>query len=202
MVLPAKKYYTPREYLALEEAAAYKSEYYKGEIFQMAGGTPNHNSIAANTASAFIVSLRGRSCRTFSSDQRVYIAQHDYYTYPDISIICGSLQYAPNRRDTVTNPVVVVEVLSKSTANYDRTTKFGFYRSLETLRTYILVEQDQVYVDLFQKNDAQVWTYENYNSTEANFTVESLGVGIALANIYENINFEAIPAILPLVDNP
>jgi Uma2 family endonuclease len=184
-----KKRYTPEEYLALEETADYKSEYYKGEIFQMAGGMPDHNAIAANTMAALGVALHGKPCRTFSSDQRIFVEANNFYTYPDVSIVCGPLEFAPGRRDTITNPVVLVEVLSESTAGYDRTIKFGLYRALTSFQTYVLMNQYQVYVETYQKNQAGEWVYRSYDKLTERVALLSLGIEVGLEEIYDKVEF-------------
>lgn len=115
MFQPEQKYYTPEEYLALEEDAEYKSEYYQGEIFAMSGGSPNHNRIAGNLYIALREALEGKSCEAFFSDMRLQVKKNGLYTYPDVMVVCGGLEFVKGRTDTITNPVVIIEVLSEST---------------------------------------------------------------------------------------
>ena len=190
MVLPARKYYTPQEYLTLEEAAAYKSEYYKGEIFQMAGGTFEHNSISANMIGVFKNKLRGRGCHTLTSDQRVHIVQHNHYTYPDASVVCGPPEHPPSQTNSVVNPVVIVEVLSDSTALYDHTAKFAFYRSIPTLQTYIMIDQYQVLVEVYQKAQENQWLYSAFNSLGDTVSLSAPDVSFVVADLYEDITFQ------------
>ena len=128
-----KLYYSPEEYLELETAAEYKSEYRDGLIIPMAGGTPNHNQIAVNLSAALNFALKGQPYRVFTSDVRLWIPQARLYTYPDVMVVSGQLQFAESRRDTITNPLIIVEVLSESTAKYDRGEKFRIYRTIPTL---------------------------------------------------------------------
>ncbi|RMD86186.1 MAG: Uma2 family endonuclease, partial [Calditrichaeota bacterium] len=141
----AKKYYTPEEYLALEEAAEYKSEYYKGEIFAMSGASINHNRIVMNLSTELNTALRDTKCEVFMSDMRLWVEAVQLFTYPDIVILCEQPQFYDDRDDTITNPFIIFEVLSESTKNYDRGEKFEFYRSLPSFQEYILVDQYKVH---------------------------------------------------------
>ncbi len=195
-----KKYYTPEEYLALEETAEYKSEYYQGDIFQMAGGMPNHNSIAANAIVTLGSALKGKPCRTFNSDQRIFVAKLKFYTYPDVSVSCGPIELAPGRRDTIINPVLIVEVLSDSTEKYDRTTKFGFYKGLQSFQIYILIDQNRVYLECYQKNQAGDWVYTAYDKLSDTVELSALKIEISLADIYDKVEFEVSKPEQPLND--
>src|SRR6476646_3610732 len=129
--------YSPEEYLKLEELSEFKSEYYNGQIFPMAGGTPNHNRIAVNLGSAMNVALTDQDYDVFISDMRLWIPRAGLYTYPDVMVVAGELEFAEGRKDTITNPLVIVEVLSESTKNYDRGEKFEFYRTRHSFREYV-----------------------------------------------------------------
>jgi len=133
--------YTPEEYFALEEKSEIKHEYHNGKIVPMTGGTTNHNRIALNLVAFLKFALLGQKISFFIGDVRLWIPAHRRYTYPDVQIICGDIAYHDNRIDTVTNPAVIVEVLSKSTRNYDRGDKFRFYRSLPSFQEYITIDQ-------------------------------------------------------------
>ncbi len=140
MVAKPQKYHSPEEYLALEETAEYRSEYYRGEIFAMAGGSANHNRIARNLLIAFDDALEGKPYEAFITDMRLYVKKNGLYTYPDVMVVCGKLEFVKGRTDTLTNPVVIVEVLSESTEGYDRGTKFELYRAVDTLQDYVLID--------------------------------------------------------------
>ena len=140
-----KPYYSSETYLEMERQADYKSEYFQGEIFAMAGGSTNHNAIKENTSVSIWNHLRqGKGCRNYSSDQRIHIQDNGLYTYPDLVVICGPNQYADMKRDTITNPILIGEVLSPSTAAYDRGEKFRLYRSIPSFQEYLLIDSTQI----------------------------------------------------------
>jgi Uma2 family endonuclease len=191
MEQPAKKYYTPEEYLALEEKAEYKSEYYKGEIFAMAGGTINHNQITGNLYTELSQSLNDKDCRVFISDMRLWVDEKDLFTYPDIMVICDKPEFLENRNDTVENPLIIIEVLSESTKNYDRGEKFMFYRALPTLREYILVDQYKVHIEQFYIGSEGKWVLTEYNNADDILKLVNLDIQIPLVDIYRRVEFEA-----------
>jgi len=145
------KQYTAEEYLDLEEAAAFRSEYFQGEIFAMAGGSYNHDIIAGNAYAALHQLGQTRPCTAFTSNMKVLVEAHRLYTYPDAMLVCGKPQFQSGRTDTIVNPLLLVEVLSRSTESYDRGKKFDFYRSIPTFEHYILIEQDQIHVEYYQR---------------------------------------------------
>ena len=149
MLKANEKYISIEEYFAREDTAEHRSEYYRGDVFAMAGGTPNHNRITVNLSSLLNAQFRGGPCEAFSIDLRVQVAKDIHYTYPDVVVVCGELILAEGRSDIITNPVVIMEVLSESTRDYDRGTKFTAYRSMETLPDYILIDQDTVHIEYF-----------------------------------------------------
>lgn len=184
-----KKYYTPEEYLALEEQAAYKSEYFAGEILQMSGGSLNHSLIITNMITAFKTRLRPKGCRTYESNMRLMVAQNGLYTYPDVMVVCGKVELAPDRNDTITNPTVIVEVLSDSTANYDRGLKAKRYLAIPSLQYYLLIEQKAVYVERRQKGETSEWAINTYVTLEETLSLPELEIEIPLAEIYDQIDF-------------
>ncbi len=133
----ARKYYSVEEYLVLEDKAAYKSEYYQGEIFAMAGGTYNHDVISLNLASALNIAFTNRGCVAFTSDMKVKVSANNFYTYPDVSAVCGDPVFDGERTDIITNPIFIADVLSDSTSRYDRGGKFELYRGLNSLEDYV-----------------------------------------------------------------
>lgn len=147
MATIAVSYITPEEYLERERQAETKSEYLREKVFVMAGGSSNHALLTVNLASELRKQLRKRPCRVFSSDLRLCVNESGLYTYRDVMVICGDLAFADNRQDTITNPLLLVEVLSDSTKNYDRGQKFQYYRSLPSLTEYLTVAQDEVHVE-------------------------------------------------------
>jgi len=187
-----QSHYTPEEYLQMERAAAFKSEYYRGEIFAMAGASLNHNRIVSNAIFAIRDSLRKKekACEVFPSDLRVHIPQNTLYTYPDVSVICGAPQFADDNFDVITNPIVLVEVLSESTKNYDRGEKFKLYRDLPSLQNYLLIAPDSPLVEVFSKKEAQLWELHIYQNLSEIISIASLAIEVPMQELYLNVNFE------------
>ena len=146
----AKKY-SAKAYLDLEETATHKSEFYDGVIYAMAGGSFNHDMISGNVYAALHEFARTGSCIAFTSNMKLRIEAHNLYLYPDAMLIFGAPKFEKNRTDAVLNPLLLVEVLSKSTENYDRGKKFEYYRSLPTFQEYLLIDQERVYVEHYQR---------------------------------------------------
>lgn len=185
-----KRHYTLAEYLALEEVAAYKSEYHDGEIIPMTGGTTNHNEISGNFYSHFKFAFRGQNYRIFMADVRLSIPRYRRYTYPDVMIIEGAPVYEGTCTTTVTNPKLIVEVLSKSIANYDQVEKFRYYRSIPELREYILIDQYSFHVEQFAKNSEDKWVLTEYELQDSALELQSINCQISLSDIYEKVEFE------------
>jgi Uma2 family endonuclease len=186
-----QRYYSPQEYLELETAAESKSEYYKGKIIPIAGITPNHNQIAGNFSSALNFAFKGQPAQVFMSDLRLWIPQTRLFTYPDVMVVSGELEYAEGRKDTITNPVAIAEVLSDSTEDYDRGKKFKLYRSIPSLREYILIAQSEMQVEQFSQTDDNKWILSEYEGENAVLTLTSLPFQIALPDIYDKVEFES-----------
>jgi len=157
-----QRYYSPEEYLALEATAKYKSEYIDGEILPMAGGSTNHNRIAGNSYSALNFAFKNQNYQVFISDVRLWIPESHIYTYPDAMVVAGKPEYFNQRQDTITNPQVIIEVLSKSTQEYDRSSKFRAYRTIPTFQEYLLLDQNKIYVEQFFKTGAKSWSLREY----------------------------------------
>jgi len=177
------------EYLARERTATFKSEFYRGELFAMVGGSPQHNTIGVNLVTALRNRLRGSTCRPFNSDQRIRIPANGLATYPDVSIICGELQLDEQDRDAITNPVVLFEVLSKSTERYDRGKKFDLYRHLESFTEYVLVDQNAAQVERFLRQDDDSWVLNVIKGTDAILPLSSVDCELPLSEIYEDVEF-------------
>src|ERR1017187_5873973 len=154
-----KTYLTPEQYLEIERKAEFKSEYYQGEMFAMAGARWAHNLILLNLASELRQQLRSRPCSVTSSDMRVRVNAKGLYTYPDVVVVCGEPQFLDERRDTLLNPTLIVEVLSESTEQYDRGRKFEHYRPLESLAEYLLVSSERVSVERYTRQPDGSWNY-------------------------------------------
>ena len=178
--------YTPEEYLALEEKSEFRNEYIDGQVKPMTGGTPNHNDIAGNFYTFLKLALRGKSYKVFMTGLRLWIPQYNAYTYPDIMVIKGQPVLQDNRNDTVTNPLLIVEVLSKSTKNYDRGDKFDYYRSISEFAEYILVDQYRYYVKQFAKADDGRWWFSEYQDRDDSLSLVSLDFEIKLSDIYND----------------
>ncbi len=188
---PTKRY-TPEEYLELERKASYKSEYYQGEIFAMAGATFAHTLIVANILRELGNALRDRRCTSHSSDLRIKIPQTILYTYPDASVVCDQPQFDDHQKDTVLNPTVLVEVLSDSTASYDRGKKFEHYRRLNSLKQYLLVEQDHPHVDLYTKQSDGSWALTDASGLDTTIQLSSIECQLPLAEVYRKVEFPEI----------
>jgi Uma2 family endonuclease len=181
-------YLAPEEYLSLERKAEYKSEYSHGEMFAMSGASREHNPISLNIGSELRAQLRGRPCETYASDMRVRIAPPRRYLYPDVVVVCGDAEFEDESVDTLVNPTVIMEVLSGSTESYDRGTKFGWYRRIESLGEYVLISQDTPHVERFVKHE-EGWVLIDAEGMEATLRLESLGCELALAEIYDRVTF-------------
>lgn len=191
MTQPAKKYYTVEEYLSLEETAEYKSEYYKGEIFAMAGGSANHNRIARNVLTALTQAFESKPCEAFGSDMKVGVKKEVYYTYPDVSVVCGEIEFDEDRTDSMTNPTLIVEVLSPSTADYDRNKKFEMYRGRKSLQDYVLIDQDRVLIEYYHKVAVNEWRLKIYEELNETVNFEAVGVELPIQRIYSRVKFPA-----------
>lgn len=191
MEKPAKKYYTPQEYLAMEAVAEAKSEYLRGEIYAFAGASINHDRIAGNLYIHLNTALKEKKCEAFSSDLRVWIESRQLFTYPEVSVVCGQPEFYENRDDTITNPILIVEVLSESTRDYDRGQKFMLYRASPTLREYVLVDQYCYHVEHFSRNSARKWVLSEYDRPADLLTFPAINFGIALKDIYDKVEFPA-----------
>ena len=186
--------YTFEEYLARERVAEERSEFCRGQIFAMAGGSPRHNAICLNVASALKnrlreIRMRGRPCRPFASDQRLRIPSNGLSTYPDVSIVCGELQYDEIDHDAIVNPRALIEVLSPSTESYNRGKKFDLYRELPSLLEYILVSQDEPLVERFVRQDDGDWLLTVFKGMAAVLELATVSCQLSFAEIYEDVSF-------------
>ena len=184
-----KQFYTPDEYLTSEVSSDTRHEYINGEIIPMTGGTPEHNEIASILNAALRVSLKGQPYSIFVADQRLWIPSRNLYTYPDVMVVPRPLERQPGRTDTIANPVMIAEVLSKSTKNYDRDEKFSAYRTIPTFQEYFLIDQYSAHVEQYSKTDAHQWLFTEYNGTEASLLFASIPCEIRLADLYESVEF-------------
>jgi Uma2 family endonuclease len=192
MAVHDKRYVTPEEYLALERAAERKSEYRDGEIVSMTGASRRHSLITVNVSSELHRQLEDRSCEVHVNDLRVLIAAARLYTYPDVIVVCGEPALADRYRDILTNPTVLIEVLSPSTEAYDRGTKFEHYRTLDSLREYLLVSQSRPHVDHFIRQDNGQWVLSAATDLAASIVLPSIQCQLAMARIYNKVRFGEI----------
>lgn len=196
----ALKRISTADYLALERNSELKSEFFDGEIFAMGGGSPTHSLIAANFVGEARQSLKGKPCVVYTSDLRVKVSSTGLYTYPDATIVCGDLQFDDERRDTVTNPTVIVEVLSDSPEKYDRGRKSSHYRQIPSVREIILIAQDEAHVERYVRQPEGGWLLLEERDLNGSFNLSSLNVTIAMSELYRNVKFEA-PASDPSTED-
>jgi Uma2 family endonuclease len=180
---------TVEEYLAFERASAEKHEYRDGELVAMVGASYAHNTIVGNVFASLRARLRDSSCRVNFSDLRVQIPGERFYTYPDLTVVCGPPRFSDDRQDTLLNPQVIIEVLSPSTELYDRGAKFQRYRSIVSLREYLLIAQDSARIEHFARQGETLWTLTDLVGLEVTLSLASLDCAIPLAEIYEEIAF-------------
>ncbi|MEH2330853.1 Uma2 family endonuclease [Nostoc sp.] len=192
MQIIQQRYYTPEEYLELEEAADYKSEYIDGQIIPMAGGTANHNRISLNLSAALNFAFRQQDYEVFMSDVRLWISQKHTYTYPDVIILAGEAEYFNNRTDIIVNPQLIVEVLSKSTKGYDCEDKFQAYRTISTFQEYLLIDQTRIHVDQFSKIGKKQWTLREYDEEDEAIALVTVPFEISLQDLYNKVKFEPV----------
>jgi Uma2 family endonuclease len=190
MQKPALKYITPEEYLAMEEAAEIRHEYYQGEIFAMAGGSNNHNMIAGDVHTQMNLAFSDKRCTAYMTDMRLWIKANGLFTYPDVMAVCGEPQFYEDRDDTITNPVVIIEVLSKSTEEYNRVGKFKFYRSIPSLQEYILIDQYSVHVEQYYLEAPNRWVLIEYNELSDILKFAKIDFKISLQDIYRRVKLE------------
>ena len=184
-----KHNYSPREYLDLERASEHKSEFLNGEIFAMGGASARHALIVVNTSGELRNLLRDRLCTVYATDLRVSVTYDGLYTYPDVIVVCGEPKFIDNAFDTLTNPVLIVEVLSPTTKNYDRGEKFEQYRKIEDLKEYLLVAQDRPHVEHYIKQPDGTWLLSEIESRDATVDLPSLDCSLSLAEVYAKVNF-------------
>ena len=180
---------TASEYLTIERAAAYKSEFYQGEMFAMAGASKEHNRVKENLIGLMFSQLLGTPCSSTSSDQRVLIEETGLYTYPDIVVTCGPGEYDPDDEDSLTNPTAIIEVLSPSTEGYDRGAKFRQYTRIRSLKEYLVVAQAEAAIERYARQADGTWNITSFVGLEAELAFESMPVRIPLGSIYRGVEF-------------
>ena len=183
-------YITEEDYLKMERVSPFKNEYYRGQIHAMAGATYRHSKIVSNLVNQIIPRIKKSGCSAFFSDLRIHVPNPPFYAYPDMVILCGKPQFSDEVADTIENPTVIIEVLSKSTENYDKSVKFGLYRFNRSFKEYILVHQDTPKVECFKKIDDFNWLQGEISDINQSYKLDSLNIDIKLADIYEEIEFD------------
>ncbi len=181
--------YTPEEYLEIDRKAEQKSEYHEGEIITMAGGSINHSEIIGNVNAYLKYAFKSKDYRVFSSDLKLWIARYNRYVYPDVMVIAGRPILHQEQKDIITNPIIIFEVLSPSTKNFDRSDKFQLYRSIPELQEYVIIHQDQYYIEQFTKNVEKKWIFAETESERAMLILSSINIEIPLTYIYELVEF-------------
>ncbi len=190
MVAVQQRYYTPEEYLELEVNSQERHQYIDGQIILKTGGTPNHNFINGNFCVALHFSLKRQPYHVFITEPRLWIPKKRIYTYCDVMVIAGELEFGPGRKDTLMNPVMIAEVLSKSTRSFDKDEKFAAYRTIPSFQEYVLIEEYTMHVEHYYKIDNNRWIFTEYNNADETISLNSIPFEIVLADIYDRIDFD------------
>jgi len=178
---------TAQEYLEIERKAEFKSEFYKGEMFAMSGGSIIHSRLAVRLISLFDAHLQGRGCDVFNSDLRLLVEKDGLYTYPDASVVCGKPVLADQHGDILVNPVLLVEILSPSTEQYDRGTKLTLYRSIASLQECLLISQDKPELELYRRENGDDWRIITAKSLDSTLELTSIEYCLSLRDLYRGI---------------
>lgn len=190
-----KPRYTPEEYLAVERASEFRHEFYRGEMFEMAASSEAHNLITGNVSFALRECLRDNGCRVYFSNLRVQIRANGLYTYPDVAVACPPIEFEDETRDTLLNPQVIVEGLSKSTEKYDRAKKFELFRELASLKQYILISQVEPRVDSYVRQaDGVAWLMVPSAGLEGTLDFPTVECRLSLAEVYRDVDFSLTQA--------
>lgn len=187
---PKYNYISPEQYLEMERASGKKHEYYKGEVFLMPGASPAHNDISYNINRLIAAPMHEKGCKLYGSDFRIHIPANSLFTYPDFSIVCGKAETSDVYTDNLTNPAVIIEILSKSTRNYDRGMKFAFYRSIKTLQEYILIDSISVGVEIYVRQADNSWLLKEFKQLSDSFYISTIGLTVFLKDVYDDVSFE------------
>ena len=188
MPIVPKHYITPEEYLSRERKAEFRSEYFRGEMFAMAGASANHNLMVLNAGSHLRDQLKKKQCRVFPSDLKLRIQATGLYTYPDLSVVCGEPQLESDSGDVLLNPVVLVEVLSDSTEAYDRGKKFEHYRTIPSLKHYVLIAQDRHSMDCFTRSTDGSWNLTSCQGLDGKILLDAIDSELVGAEVYDKVS--------------
>lgn len=182
--------YTLEEYIELEKNSEERFEFWNGYVWSMAGASPEHETIIVNVLAELRTKLRGSNCRVFASNLKVKVHDYEPYRYPDVTAVCGQPVYEELQGfQILTNPNLIVEVLSDSTKAFDLGDKFTYYKSIESFTEYLLIDQSRPHVVLYTKRDEKVWLQQEFNSLEETVFLTSMNCELALSEIYYNIEF-------------
>ncbi|WP_394792837.1 Uma2 family endonuclease [Armatimonas sp.] len=185
----AARKYTLEEYIAIEEASEMKHEFRNGEIVAMAGASPNHTFILADLVFLIRSQLKSGGCRIASADMRVRMTPTGRYSYPDLVVVCGTPVFDDTKPQALLNPTIIIEVLSESTATYDRGDKFHDYRTLPSLTDYVLVAQDRASVEHYQRQgESDLWLYQAVEGLEATLLIGGLNLSLPLVDVYAQVD--------------
>lgn len=187
MSVLSRPHVTPEEYLEQERKAPYKSQYYKGQIYAMVGATSSHSLITGNLIRVIGNQLKGRPCVVHTSDMRINVSATGLYTYPDVSALCGEPRFLDDRQDTLLNPTVIFEVLSRSTELYDRGKKFEHYRSIPSLREYVLLSQARPRIEVFSRKTDGSWGLSEATGLDSQIEIGSISCILHLAEVYDKV---------------
>jgi Uma2 family endonuclease len=182
---------TPEEYLAAERLSETKSEYLDGGVYPMTGARLNHILIVSNITAELSVQLRARPCCVLPSEMKVRLQESRKFFYPDVTVVCDAPQFHDERRDIILNPIIVVEVLSKSTEAFDRGAKFEAYQTLEPLKEYLLVAQDSPRIEQYVRDGDGSWKYRSASGLEDTLTLPSIGCTLNLGAVYDKVDFNS-----------
>ena len=188
MARPEKNVVSPETYFEMEKIADHKSEYYHGEVFAMTGASFHHNLINGNIFAKLYGDFQNSDCTVLTSDMKIQVDEAAHYVYPDVSVVCGDVAFVEGRDDVVTNPIVIFEVLSESTKDYDRGSKFHAYRNIDSLRDYLVVDQFSVFVEHFTREAPNRWVLKEYRGLEDTLSLPSVNARLGLKEIYHRID--------------
>lgn len=189
--LPKKQFISEADYLTMEQVSPVKHEYFDGEIFQMAGASERHNNIAGNIYGELYNQLKKRPCKVYQNDMRLYIEREGAYVYPDVMVVCGKPEIKKYKNlDNILNPVLIVEVFSESTADYDKSTKFEQYRTIESFKEYLLVSQDAKQIIRYTKQPDGSWVLMDFIGDKTEIRLSSIECTLSMKDIYDKVDFE------------
>jgi Uma2 family endonuclease len=189
MLAQRRPHFSVADYLQQDQQHTEKLEYYEGEIVVQAGSSARHNLIVSNLIGHGYAALRSRGCQIFPSDMRVRAIDQRVYTYPDVSIVCGTPQYAEPTEVTLLNPTVIIEILSPSTQGYDQRSKLMYYRAIDSLQAYLLIAQDRPHVQYYSRQKGALWSLQFADNLTSTITIRAISLTLALTEIYSGIAF-------------